>query len=522
MIGEGKLRVSQKALYTKYRSANLSEIVGQQHIVEVLKNAVKSDKISHAYLFTGPHGIGKTSIARIFAHQINGIEYDQAKTNLDIIEIDAASNSGVDDMRDLREKITSAPVGLKFKVYIIDEVHMLSPASFAALLKTIEEPPSHAVFILATTDAHKVPVTIMSRVQKFFFKPIDSELIAAHLSEICKKEKIKIDEDALNLIAENAAGSMRDALSLLDQIASGNKQVDLKSVQSSLGFGTSSELLKLKDSVLAGNQESVQSELKNIISCGADPRSLALQIYQALKLSLTTLQELEVLGELLTLGSLSKPLLGLELTLLKLSSLQKNSLVKAPIAATVEPISNHENILIKPTKDLKIEAPKEIQKKSPPKTKLRETQKIETGVEMEPSKPEQNLEPEQESEPDSNLTELTSANFSENWQEVLNFLAKNNPSFRSILKASKPRLTMKTYSLEICASFPAHLKTLQEAKCKQALLVAFNQSGLKKPQLKFKLADKPAQKKRSPQQAEDGGDISAIMDLMGGGEAVLI
>ena len=168
MIGEGKLRVSQKALYTKYRSANLSEIVGQQHIVEVLKNAVKSDKISHAYLFTGPHGIGKTSIARIFAHQINGIEYDQAKTNLDIIEIDAASNSGVDDMRDLREKITSAPVGLKFKVYIIDEVHMLSPASFAALLKTIEEPPSHAVFILATTDAHKVPVTIMSRAQKFF------------------------------------------------------------------------------------------------------------------------------------------------------------------------------------------------------------------------------------------------------------------------------------------------------------------------------------------------------------------
>jgi DNA polymerase III subunit gamma/tau len=518
--------VSQKALYTKYRSANLSEIVGQQHIVEVLKNAVKSDKISHAYLFTGPHGIGKTSIARIFAHQINGIEYDQAKTNLDIIEIDAASNSGVDDMRDLREKITSAPVGLKFKVYIIDEVHMLSPASFAALLKTIEEPPSHAVFILATTDAHKVPVTIMSRVQKFFFKPIDSRLITNHLSEICKKEKIKINQDALDLIAENSAGSMRDALSLLDQIASGNKQVDLKAVQSSLGFGASSDLLKLKDAILSGSQQLVQSELKNIISNGADPRSLALQVYQALKLSLTTLQELEVLGELLTLGSLSKPLLGLELTLLKLSSLQKNSLVKAPIAATVEPMSNHEDILIKPTKDLKIEAPKEIQKKSPPKTKLQETQKIETEVEMEPSKPEQNLEPEQESESesesDSNLTELTSANFSENWQEVLHFLAKNNPSFRSILKASKPRLTMKTYSLEICAPFPAHLKTLQEAKCKQALLVAFNQSGLKKPQLKFKLADKPAQKKRSPQQAEDGGDISAIMDLMGGGEAVLI
>ncbi len=272
-----------KALYRKYRSKNLGEVVGQEHIVQVLEAAVKKDKVSHAYLFTGPKGVGKTSIARIFAHQINSIEYGDETTHLDIIEIDAASNSGVDDMRDLKDKIGISPSSLKFKVYIIDEVHMLSGASFAALLKTIEEPPSHAVFILATTDVHKVPATIMSRVQKFFFRPIEQQSVKDHLALICQKEGIKFDDSALSLIAESSEGSMRDALSLLDQVASGAKDVTLKSVQDSLGLAGDEVTRLLADAVLSGKIDKIHSTLQDIIASGAGPRSLSLQIYKSFR-----------------------------------------------------------------------------------------------------------------------------------------------------------------------------------------------------------------------------------------------
>ncbi|MDQ5913678.1 MAG: polymerase subunit gamma/tau, partial [Patescibacteria group bacterium] len=301
--------MSSRALYRKYRSKSLQEVVGQQHIVQVLDTAIKNNKISHAYLFTGPRGVGKTSIARIFAHQINQIEYKEEATNLDIIEIDAASNSGVDDMRDLKDKIGSAPASLKFKVYIIDEVHMLSGASFAALLKTIEEPPSHAVFILATTDAHKVPSTIMSRVQKFYFKPIDTKEIEKHLSEVCKEESIVAAADALGLIAESAEGSMRDALSLLDQVSSGHKEVTLKYVQSSLGLSDQASIDKLALHVLAGKLELIPGSLNQIIENGADPRAMGLQIYQNLKSKISSYEDFSTLAELLTVGSLSKPVL---------------------------------------------------------------------------------------------------------------------------------------------------------------------------------------------------------------------
>jgi len=178
-----------KALYRKYRSKSLQEIIGQKHITDILSRAIANNHISHAYLLTGPRGVGKTSVARILAHQINHLDYDEDKTNLDIIEIDAASNNGVEDVRDLREKIQIAPVSASKKVYIIDEVHMLSKAAFNALLKTLEEPPEHIVFILATTDADKLPSTIISRTQRFNFRPINIEDMVNHLSYIAKKRK---------------------------------------------------------------------------------------------------------------------------------------------------------------------------------------------------------------------------------------------------------------------------------------------------------------------------------------------
>ena len=209
-----------RALYRTYRSRSLDEIVGQSHITRILQRAIASGHIAHAYLLTGPRGVGKTSIARILAHEINGLPYTDESTHLDIIEIDAASNNSVEDIRDLRDKVQIAPTSSPKKIYIIDEVHMLSKSAFNALLKTLEEPPEHVVFILATTDADKLPATILSRVQRFNFRAITPRDAAKHLAFIAEQEKIAITPDALELIAEQGKGSFRDSISLLDQLRS--------------------------------------------------------------------------------------------------------------------------------------------------------------------------------------------------------------------------------------------------------------------------------------------------------------
>jgi DNA polymerase-3 subunit gamma/tau len=492
--------VSNQALYRKYRSASLKEVVGQEHIVSVLDAAIKQDKISHAYLFTGPKGVGKTSIARIFAHEINKAEYSSEKTHLDIIEIDAASNSGVDDMRDLKEKITSAPAQLQYKIYIIDEVHMLSGASFAALLKTIEEPPSHAIFILATTDAHKVPATIMSRVQKFYFKPIELNKIEEHLTEVCKKEKIKFETEALKVIAESSEGSMRDALSLLDQVASGNKEVSLKSVQSSLGLANDKGLKEISKQTIAGELSEIPSTLEGLIATGTDPRALAYQIYQQLKSQLTSYEDLQTLGELLTLGSLAKPALGLELILLKLASRRSNSdspkkskeeAPKAAIAAVIESDEVAESITV---------TNKEV----------REATLAEDKEDTDPA-----------------AIKLTLKNLSEKWADILDIVYKKSASLKAVLKPSSQKLTEKTYTLDINLAYPMHLKMAQDSKNKKLLLDAFKEAGLQLPQLNLVLGEKKINAKKEQQKiSEDNNntdkaaDFSDIIGLMGGGEPI--
>ena len=226
-----------RALYRTYRSRSLDEIVGQSHITRILQRAIASGHIAHAYLLTGPRGVGKTSIARILAHEINGLPYTDESTHLDIIEIDAASNNSVEDIRDLRDKVQIAPTSSPKKIYIIDEVHMLSKSAFNALLKTLEEPPEHVVFILATTDADKLPATILSRVQRFNFRAISPPDAAKHLAYIAKQEKIAITPDALELIAEQGKGSFRDSISLLDQLRSlSDETIDRAMVAEVLGL----------------------------------------------------------------------------------------------------------------------------------------------------------------------------------------------------------------------------------------------------------------------------------------------
>lgn len=226
-----------RALYRTYRSRSLDEIVGQSHITRILQRAIASGHIAHAYLLTGPRGVGKTSIARILAHEINGLPYTDESTHLDIIEIDAASNNSVEDIRDLRDKVQIAPTSSPKKIYIIDEVHMLSKSAFNALLKTLEEPPEHVVFILATTDADKLPATILSRVQRFNFRAISPRDAAKHLAFIAEQEKITITPDALELIAEQGKGSFRDSISLLDQLRSlSDETIDRAMVAEVLGL----------------------------------------------------------------------------------------------------------------------------------------------------------------------------------------------------------------------------------------------------------------------------------------------
>ena len=253
-----------RAFYRKYRPSTFTDVVGQEHIIKTLENAVKSGKTSHAYLFTGSRGTGKTSCAKILAKAVNCInphygnpcnECEICKgidsgAILDIIEIDAASNNGVDNIRDLREEANFTPANAKFRVYIIDEVHMLSIGAFNALLKTLEEPPAHVIFILATTEVHKLPSTILSRCQRFDFKRIPPEAIAERLKEVAVKENLQISDDGAMLIARIADGAMRDALSLLDRCSSHEGLIDSAAVASSAGLAGREYIFELCDCII--------------------------------------------------------------------------------------------------------------------------------------------------------------------------------------------------------------------------------------------------------------------------------
>ncbi len=264
------------ALYRKYRPKTFEEVIGQEHITKALQNQIASDKIGHAYLFTGSRGIGKTSIARIFAkavncqHNINGSPCGECEAckrlseqnDINIIEIDAASNNRVDDIREIREKVKFMPVGTKYKVYIIDEVHMLTDSAFNALLKTLEEPPSHVIFILATTEAHKLPATILSRCIRFDFRLVSVQDLTKLLQNILDKENIEYDLEALRLIASAGEGSVRDTLSIADCIvAYADGKITKESVNKVLGTTDYDLLLRyydiLKDKDIGGLLEFV-------------------------------------------------------------------------------------------------------------------------------------------------------------------------------------------------------------------------------------------------------------------------
>lgn len=310
-----------EALYRKYRSKSLGEIVGQEHITTTLRNALKSGKISHAYLFTGPKGVGKTSIARILAYEVNGIPYaDSSTSHLDIIEIDAASNRRIDEIRELRDKVHIAPASAKYKVYIIDEVHMLTKEAFNALLKTLEEPPEHVIFILATTEAHKLPETIISRTQRFTFKPVDTDKVVAHLKSIAKKEKIDISDEALELLAEHGEGSFRDSISMLDQVGSIGKSVDADEVRRAIGVPPNTAVTGLNEQLLAKDAKGVVRSLDTLYEGGYQPAQIAKALSAELRIKILSGSQpdlIPLLRQLVGVSASSNPKAMLELVLLE-------------------------------------------------------------------------------------------------------------------------------------------------------------------------------------------------------------
>lgn len=314
-----------QALYRKHRPKSLNEVIGQEHITQTLSQALKTGRISHAYLLTGPRGIGKTSVARILAHEINNLPYDDDSTHVDIIEIDAASNRRIDEIRELRDKVYVAPTSAKYKVYIIDEVHMLTKEAFNALLKTLEEPPAHVVFILATTDAHKLPDTIISRTQRFSFRPVDTVQVAAHLQNIAKHEKITVSAEALELLAEHGEGSFRDSISLLDQAASHGQKLELADMQRLLGLPSAVSVENLLQAVMSGDKAAgLMSRISELYGQGYQAAAIAKQLGNLLRQRLADDDDwassglgLQLMHRLVEVPSSRDPERLLEITLLR-------------------------------------------------------------------------------------------------------------------------------------------------------------------------------------------------------------
>jgi len=409
--------------------------------------------ISHAYLFTGPRGVGKTSIARILAHEINSLPYEDGGTHLDIIEIDAASNRRIDEIRDLRDKVHVAPANAKYKVYIIDEVHMLTREAFNALLKTLEEPPAHAVFILATTEVHKLPETIISRTQRFTFKPVDLVKVAAHLKSIAKQEKIAIDDDALALVAAHGEGSFRDSISLLDQMRTIGRKVTARDVEEALGIAPKELIEQLLATLEHRQGASTVQLLQQLRTQGAEASQISSQLSELLRerfianeSGLPHAQIIMLLTKLLSVPASSDPQTFLEITLLDIALGERPAGTTAAPAPVVIP----EAAPKQPAKTMPaVAAPAQQVTHTPEHPNAKP--KVEKAVLIQP-------------EDDAPVATSDDVLDSAVWPQVVNTIKKQYNTLYSILRSAEPHFEPGVVKLEV--GFGFHQKRLNEAKNK--------------------------------------------------------
>jgi DNA polymerase-3 subunit gamma/tau len=455
-----------QALYRKYRSKSLDEIAGQAHITATLKNALKTGNISHAYLLTGPRGVGKTSVARILAHAINDLKYEDDTLHLDIIEIDAASNRRIDEIRDLRDKVHISPTSAKYKVYIIDEVHMLTKEAFNALLKTLEEPPAHVIFILATTEAHKLPETIISRTQRFSFKPIQKSEIIKQLQMIAKKEKITVDNDALELLAEHGEGSFRDSIGLLDQASSTSSHITSSEVLHLLGIAPMEAIDRLVESLGSATPKEIIGQLEALRDQGFGAGQIAKQLASVLRVKAASGQAdnktMKLLKKLLDVPAHSQPQLLLEIILL-------------------------ESVLAAPS----------IQ---PPVVARQEAKK----------------EPVPEDKPASIRKAKPASTFSlDSWPNVLSKIKEQHNSLYGILHIAKPSYDGKTLTLAF--QFPFHQKRISDAKNQQIIKDVMQQISSQPVELVCIVDEKPKQTVAKTEVKSDKA-VETISNIFGSAE----
>ena len=475
-----------QALYRKYRSRSLDEVLGQDHVTSILRRALEQGKIAHAYLLTGPRGVGKTSVARILAHEINHLPYDDDSSNLDIIEIDAASNNGVDDIRALREKAQVAPISAPKKVYIIDEVHMLSKSAFNALLKTLEEPPEHVVFILATTDADKLPATILSRVQQFFFRPIPTEIMTRQLMNIAKKEGFAIEEDAARLIAERSRGGFRDGISTLDQLsilATSDQPLTANMVTEYLGLSDATMLGNLLDSYPSDDNEKVLNIFQELENSGANSVIVS---HQLLSIARNRLQKnpnlIGLVQQLIEVDRHPYP----DLKLLTIFMNSNSQPVEKPVATK---------------KDTTQAAPKKPAAKPTPIKPAESTKPTEKPVEKEEKPAELAKKP-------AAKPKKTDAPLELNWEKVIERAKEKSLGLVSLLQ--KSQWSFDGEKLTIYAGSAFYKKKLDDAKNKPLISEIISEETAMDLEIDIIGEKKPPEDEK----------LAEIAELMGGGEEV--
>lgn len=476
-----------QVLYRKYRPKSLSDVIGQDHVTQTLISALKKGLVSHAYLLTGPRGVGKTSIARILAYELNQVEYDEDKNYVDIIEIDAASNRRIDEVRELRDKINIVPTTLKYKVYIIDEVHMLTREAFNALLKTLEEPPEHAIFILATTELHKVPETIVSRCQRYVVKQIPEVTAIQRLKFIAKEEDITIDDDSLSLIVAHSRGSFRDALSLLDQLGGLTDKVTADETRNVLGVAKETTVQELVESMKSGELVTILAHFRQAMRAGNDPVVLADQIAEniraGLNKSISPKADVETLKALLGVATSRYPETELEIVLLSRVSGQNPT----------EPQQPKEPHITTPAKKVKKQAENKQKKTLEPKQKT-----------VEPAGQARVM---QESD----------------WTTVLNEIKQARSTLYSILRMAQPKVDAGELKLHF--TFPFHVKRASDSANKSLLEHTISKLGLSVSAIEMLHSKEDSKKEaneetQSPEPVNEESIPKGVLDVFNGAEVL--
>lgn len=466
----------------------MADVAGQEHIVATLSHALKNGKLSHAYLFTGPRGVGKTSVARILAYEANGLTYTDDQAQLDIIEIDAASNRRIDEIRDLRDKVRMLPAHAKYKVYIIDEVHMLTKEAFNALLKTLEEPPEHVIFILATTEAHKLPQTIISRTQRFTFKPIDIETLAGQLRKIAAQEKLSIDDEALGLIARHGDGSFRDSISLLDQISNTSKKIDAAAVRKVLGIASQELTDELLAAVSNHDAKLCMQLLAKLRDQGFAAGQVSKQLLASLRESLINNtgplsgeQTIGLLKQLVEVPASGNPDQMLELVLLGIVFSEGKAKESNPRATEEQIVPGNLSIPDKPK----------------PKPKLTKPQNQAAGG-------------------DFSIDE---------WPKVLDAIKQQHSTLYSVLRMAEPAFDKAGQSLTLTFGFPFHQKRLSEAKSQQMLANTVQELYGQQISIRPLIGTKPKQDPKKPsasttKSAATPSHINSVNNVFGNAEVL--